>query len=88
VKALVYKGPGQKSWEEVPNPAIQQSTDVIVKMAATTICGTDLHILKGDVPEVAAGRILGHEGVGLVEEVGPDVSGFQPGDKVLISLIK
>ena len=67
MKALVYKGPGKKSWEEVPDPVIQKPTDVIVKMVATTICGTDLHILKGDVPTIADGRILGHEGVGIVE---------------------
>ncbi len=62
MKALIYKGPGKKVWDEVPDPKIEQPTDVIVKMVATTICGTDLHILKGDVPEVAIDRILGHEG--------------------------
>ncbi len=66
MKALVYQGPGKKDWMEVPDPVIQQPTDVIVKMIATTICGTDLHILKGDLPEVEVGRILGHEGVGTV----------------------
>src|SRR5665213_3971710 len=65
MKALVYHGPGKKSWEEKPKPVIQNDTDVIVKIIKTTICGTDLHILKGDVPEVTTGRILGHEGVGL-----------------------
>ena len=70
MKALVYKGPGEKSWEEVPDPVIQKPTDVIVKMVATTICGTDLHILKGDVPEVEVGRILGHEGIGVITEIG------------------
>jgi len=74
MKALVYEGPGKKSWKDVPNPKILQPTDVIVKMDATTICGTDLHILKGDVPEVAIGRILGHEGIGVVTEVGSGVS--------------
>jgi alcohol dehydrogenase len=74
VKALVYKGPGQKSWEEVPNPTIKHDSDVIVRMVATTICGTDLHILKGDVPEVEVGRILGHEGIGIITEVGSGVT--------------
>ncbi|MBX6395705.1 MAG: zinc-dependent alcohol dehydrogenase family protein [Alicyclobacillaceae bacterium] len=87
MKALVYHGPGQKSWEEKPKPTVQQPTDAVVKILKTTICGTDLHILKGDVPEVADGRILGHEGVGVVEEVGESVSNFKPGDKVLISCI-
>ncbi|MDI3327995.1 MAG: zinc-dependent alcohol dehydrogenase family protein [Alicyclobacillaceae bacterium] len=87
MKALVYHGPGKKSWEEKPKPTLQQPTDAIVKILKTTICGTDLHILKGDVPEVADGRILGHEGVGVVEEVGEGVSNFKPGDKVLISCI-
>ena len=78
----MYKGPGQKSWEEVPNPKIEQATDVIVKMAATTICGTDLHILKGDVPEVEPGRILGHEGIGVITEIGSGVSQLAVGDRV------
>src|SRR5664279_1313086 len=65
MKALVYHGPGKKSWEEKQKPVIQQNTDVIVKVVKTTICGTDLHILKGDVPAVTDGRTLGHEGVGL-----------------------
>ncbi len=87
MKALVYHGPDQKAWEEKPRPAIQQPTDAIVRVTKTTICGTDLHILKGDVPEVTDGRILGHEGVGIVEETGPAVSNFKPGDHVLISCI-
>ncbi len=87
MKALVYKGPGQKSWEEVPNPKIEQATDVIVKMAATTICGTDLHILKGDVPEVEPGRILGHEGIGVITEIGSAVSQLAVGDRVIISCV-
>ena len=87
MKALVYKGPGQKSWEEVPNPVIKQSTDVIVKMVATTICGTDLHILKGDVPEVEKGRILGHEGIGVITEVGSGVTQLAVGDKVILSCV-
>jgi alcohol dehydrogenase len=87
MKALVYKGPGQKSWEEVPNPVIQQSTDVIVKMVATTICGTDLHILKGDVPEVTPGRILGHEGIGVITEVGSGVTQLHVGDRVILACV-
>ena len=71
--ALVYHGPGQKAWEEVPEPVIIDDTDAIVRVDATTICGTDLHILKGDVPAVTDGRILGHEAVGTVEEVGAGV---------------
>lgn len=87
MKALVYHGPGHCALEERPNPQIQAPTDAIVRILKTTICGTDLHILKGDVPAVAAGRILGHEGVGIVEEVGAGVSNFAPGDVVLISCI-
>ncbi len=87
MKALVYKGPGKKSWEEVPRPALQKSTDVIVKMAATTICGTDLHILKGDVPEVGVGRILGHEGVGVITEIGTGVTQLAVGDRVILSCV-
>lgn len=87
MKALVYHGPGQKNWEEMPAPELQRPTDVIVKITKTTICGTDLHILKGDVPEVADGRILGHEGVGVIVEAGSSVSNFKKGDRVLISCI-
>ncbi len=87
VKALVYQGPGQKAWEEVPEPTIQRPTDVIVKMAATTICGTDLHILKGDVPEVAAGRILGHEGIGVITEIGSSVTQLKVGDRVILACV-
>ncbi|MFV0299199.1 MAG: zinc-dependent alcohol dehydrogenase family protein [Hyphomicrobiaceae bacterium] len=87
MKALVYKGPGQKEWADKDKPKIQKPTDVIVKITKTTICGTDLHILKGDVPAVTPGRILGHEGVGIVEEVGGAVANFKPGDAVLISCI-
>jgi alcohol dehydrogenase len=85
--ALVYHGPGQRSWEQVPDPELQRDTDVIVGVDAVTICGTDLHILKGDVPEVEAGRILGHEAVGTVEEVGSAVRSVVPGDRVLVSCI-
>ena len=88
MKALVYGGPGQKSWTEVTNPIIENPTDVIVKIDATTICGTDLHIWKGDVPAVTPGRILGHEGVGKITEVGSSVTNLKVGDRVLISCIK
>jgi alcohol dehydrogenase len=87
MKALVYHGPGAKAWEEVPDPKILQPTDVIVRIDTTTICGTDLHILKGDVPAVTEGRILGHEGVGVVTEVGAAVSTVAVGDRVLLSCI-
>ncbi|MDP4151423.1 MAG: zinc-dependent alcohol dehydrogenase family protein, partial [Bacteroidota bacterium] len=87
MKALVYNGPGKKSWETKPRPAILDATDAIVKVYKTTICGTDLHILKGDVPEVTPGRILGHEGVGVIEEIGSAVNNFKKGDHVLISCI-
>ena len=87
MKALVYRGPGNKALEDRPKPAIQAPTDAVVKISRTTICGTDLHILKGDVPTCAPGRILGHEGVGVVDQVGPGVTTFRPGDRVLISCI-
>jgi len=87
MKALVYQGPGQKAWANKDMPEIQKPTDVIVKITKTTICGTDLHILKGDVPTVDPGRTLGHEGVGVVEAVGAAVENFKPGDPVLISCV-
>ena len=87
MKALVYKGPGLKAWEEVPDPVIHRPTDVVVKMDATTICGTDLHILKGDVPEVAVGRILGHEGIGVITEVGAGVTQLAVGDRVILACV-
>jgi alcohol dehydrogenase len=87
MKALVYHGPGRKAWEEVPDAAIAEPTDVIVRVDTTTICGTDLHILHGDVPAVTDGRILGHEAVGTVTEVGEGVTGFRPGDRVLVPAI-
>jgi alcohol dehydrogenase len=87
MKALVYHGPGQKSLDDRPKPEIEAVTDAIVRITRTTICGTDLHILKGDVPTCEAGRILGHEGVGIVEEVGSAVSRYKAGDHVLISCI-
>jgi alcohol dehydrogenase len=88
MKALVYGGPGQKSWTDVPDPKIQNPSDVIVRVETTTICGTDLHILKGDVPAVQQGRILGHEGVGTITEIGSSVTGLKVGDRVIISCIK
>jgi alcohol dehydrogenase len=87
MNALVYHGPGSKAWEKKPKPSLLEATDALVKISKTTICGTDLHILKGDVPEVTDGRILGHEGVGIIEEVGSAVTAFKKGDRVLISCI-
>ncbi|EEQ91650.2 alcohol dehydrogenase [Blastomyces dermatitidis ER-3] len=87
MKALVYKSAGVVGIEERPNPTIQSPTDAIVKLTHTTICGTDLHIIKGDVPTAQPGRVLGHEGVGVVQEVGSSVQGFVCGDAVLISCI-
>ncbi len=85
--AVVYHGPGRKAWEEVPEPVIIDDTDAIVRVDAVTICGTDLHILKGDVPEVTDGRILGHEAVGTVESIGAGVKNVRVGDRVLVSCI-
>jgi alcohol dehydrogenase len=87
MKALVYQGPGRKALEERPMPKIAAPTDAVVRITKTTICGTDLHILKGDVPTCKPGRILGHEGVGVVDSVGAGVTTFKPGDRVLISCI-
>ena len=87
MKALVYHGPGQKAWEDAPEPTISSDTDAIVRVDAVTICGTDLHILKGDVPAVTDGRILGHEAVGTVEAVGAGVKSRKVGDRVLVSCI-
>ena len=87
MQALVYKGPGQKSLEDRPRPTLKMPTDAVVKITKTTICGTDLHILKGDVATCQAGTILGHEGVGIVDAVGTGVATFKPGDRVLISCI-
>jgi alcohol dehydrogenase len=87
MRALVYHGPGQKAWEDVPDPTIDHDTDAIVRVDAVTICGTDLHILKGDVPAVTDGRILGHEAVGTVTTVGTGVKNIRPGDRVLVSCI-
>lgn len=87
MRAMVFHGPGQRAWEEVPDPQLQEPTDAIVKVETTTICGTDLHILKGDVPAVTDGRILGHEGVGVVTEVGEACTKVSVGDRVIISCI-
>jgi alcohol dehydrogenase len=87
VRALVYQGPGLKAWEEVPDPVVRDDTDAIVQVDAVTICGTDLHILKGDVPAVTDGRILGHEAVGTVVAVGSGVKSIRTGQRVLVSCI-
>ena len=87
VKALVYHGPGQKSWDTVPDPSPAEPTDIVVQVDTTTICGTDLHILKGDVPAVVDGRILGHEAVGTVVAVGSAVNSLADGDRVLVPAI-
>ena len=87
MKALVYHGPGKRAWEETPRPAIQNTTDAIVRITTSTICGTDLHILKGDLPSVTPSRILGHEGIGVVTEVGAAVTAVHPGDRVIISCV-
>ena len=87
MRALVYHGPGNKAWEDVAKPTLQVDTDAIVRVDAVTICGTDLHILKGDVPAVTDGRVLGHEAVGTVEEIGAGVKNVKVGDKVLVSCI-
>jgi len=87
MKAFVYHGPGQAAWEEVDHPVIRDDTDALVRVDATTICGTDLHILKGDVPAVTDGRILGHEAVGTVDSTGTGVKRVEVGDKVLVSCV-
>ena len=87
MNALVYHGPGQRAWESVPDPKVEEPTDAVVKIDTSTICGTDLHILKGDVPEVQPGTILGHEAVGTVVETGSAVTTLRAGDRVLISCI-
>ena len=87
MKALVYLGPSKKALQEHPKPEITAPTDAIVRMTKTTICGTDLHILKGDVPSCQPGRVLGHEGIGVIETAGQGVTTFKAGDRVLISCI-
>ena len=87
MKALVYHGPSKRGWEDKPRPTLRDPGDAIVRVTTSTICGTDLHILKGDLPAVTDGRILGHEGIGVVEQVGAGVSEFRVGDKVIISCV-
>ncbi|MEU3535844.1 zinc-dependent alcohol dehydrogenase family protein [Streptomyces murinus] len=87
MKGYVFHGPGEASWEDVPDPGIKEPTDAIVKVSAVTICGTDLHILKGDVPEVRPGTLLGHEAVGEIVETGSDVRTVRPGERVLLSCV-
>ena len=87
MKGLVYHGPGSKSWDEVPDPGIVEPTDIVVQVDTATICGTDLHILKGDVPAVTDGRLLGHEAVGTVVAVGPAVESLAEGDRVIVPAI-
>jgi alcohol dehydrogenase len=87
MKALVYNGPGKKALEDRPKPDIAAPMDAIIKIVKTTICGTDLHILKGDVPSCVPGRIFGREGVGVVDKVGAAVTAFKPGDRVILSCI-
>ena len=87
MKALVYGGPGKRTWQQTPDPELQAPTDIIVRINTATICGTDLHILKGDVPETQPGTILGHEGVGIVEAVGAGVTTVVKGDRVLLSCV-
>lgn len=87
MQALVYHGPGKPSWEVKPRPSIQHESDAIVRITTSTICGTDLHILKGDLPAVTDGRILGHEGIGVIEQIGKNVSQFHVGDKVIVSCV-
>src|SRR5579862_5099759 len=87
MKGLVYGGPGVRTWQDVPDRVIQEPTDAIVRIDTATICGTDLHILKGDVPEVKPGTVLGHEAVGTVVETGSAVTTVAPGDRVLVSCI-
>ncbi|KAK9480464.1 bifunctional alcohol dehydrogenase [Lipomyces japonicus] len=87
MKALIYDGPGKQVWKDVPKPVVQKPTDAVVKLTATTICGTDLHIVRGHVPYIPAGRILGHEGVGIIDDAGSGVTGFKKGDRVVVSCI-
>ncbi|HME03225.1 MAG TPA: zinc-dependent alcohol dehydrogenase family protein [Solirubrobacteraceae bacterium] len=87
MKALVYQGPGQRGWDDVPDPTIVDPTDIVVRIDTSTICGSDLHILKGDVPETTPGTVLGHEAVGTIEEIGSGVSTVGVGDRVLLSCI-
>jgi alcohol dehydrogenase len=85
--ALVYDGPGKRTWRDVPDARVEADTDAVVRVDAVTICGTDLHILRGDVPEVAPGTVLGHEAVGTVVAIGAGVRRLRIGDRVLVSCI-
>src|SRR5689334_3690535 len=87
MRALVYHGPGRISWDTVPDPAIEDPADAVVRVGTTTVCGTDLHILRGDLPEVEAGTVLGHEAVGEVVEIGGDVRHLRPGNQVIVSSV-
>src|ERR1700724_3996253 len=87
MKALVYHGPGKRAWEDTPRPTIKDQGDALGRITTSTICGPDLHVVKGDLPAVTDGRILGHEGIGVVEQVGTGVSEFHIGDKVIISCV-
>ena len=87
MKALVYHGPGQRGWDTVDDPTIIDPTDIVVRIDSSTICGTDLHILKGDVPETTPGTVLGHEAVGTVQEIGASVATVAVGDRVLLSCV-
>ncbi|MFI9626038.1 alcohol dehydrogenase catalytic domain-containing protein [Streptomyces sp. NPDC052042] len=87
MKALVFQGPGQTAWQDVPDPVVMDAADAVVRVDVVTICGTDLHIVKGHVPDVTPGRILGHEAVGTVVETGPEVRTARPGDRVLVSCV-
>jgi alcohol dehydrogenase len=87
MKALVYHGPGQRGWDTVADPEIVDQSDIVVRVDTSTICGSDLHILKGDVPETTPGTVLGHEAVGTVQEIGANVSTVAVGDRVLMSCI-
>jgi alcohol dehydrogenase len=87
MKAMVYNGPGEKSWTDVPMATLRDATDAVIRVDMTTICGSDLHILKGDVPEMAKGRILGHEAIGTVESVGASVTSIKAGDRVIVSCV-
>src|SRR3712207_5350522 len=87
MKALVYDGPGQIDWRDHPDPVLQRDTDILMRVTKTTICGSDTHIIKGGVPDTPGGTVLGHEGVGVVEEVGSAVTNVAPGDRVLAACV-
>jgi alcohol dehydrogenase len=87
MRALVYHGPEQTSWDTVTDPVIEDPTDIIVRVDATTVCGTDLHIVRGELPEVKPGTVLGHEAVGEVVEVGREVHSVRAGEQVIVSSV-